>query len=177
MNRQILIALLSLFGAMPLSAQAASYSLFGIACSTGRISAQFGPVPLSARGLPRLGTSFEILTEGSARYQWGNTRTVYVLTGASNTTAGGVPLPFDVAALHPGWPYCGLLHTSGEIVVRVPTLADPLAIAPVRFDVPNHSALLGITLYQQVVSMEFAPFGPPFASMALSAAGRCVLGL
>ena len=158
-------------------AQTASYTLFGTSCTTGRISSQLGPVPLAVRGLPRLGSSFEIVTECSARYPWGNTRNVFLLNGLSNTSAGGVPLPFDISLLNPGGPYCGLLHTSSEVVVRVPLLADHLASAVLRFDVPNDAALIGVTLYQQVLSLEFSSFGPPFNSMALSAAGRCVFGV
>jgi hypothetical protein len=160
-----------------LPAQGASYTIFGSACTTGRLSAQLGPVPFAVRGLPRLGSWFEIVTESSARYPWGNTRSVFLLTGRSNSNLNGLPLPFDISVLQPGSPYCGLLHTSSEVVTRLPSLGDYLASAVVRFDVPNSTALLGVTLYQQVLSIEGSTFGPPHSSMALSAAGRCILGL
>ena len=159
-----------------LAAQTASYTFSGTACTTGRLSTQIGAVPMAVQGLPRPGQWFDIVTESSASYPWGNTRTVFVLTGVSNTNLGGLPLPFDLALLRPGSPDCGLLSTSCELVTRAPR-ADYQTQVAVRFDVPNSAALLGLVLYQQVLSIETSTFGPPFSSMALSRLGRGVVGL
>ena len=59
----------------------------------------------------------------------------------------------------------------------MPLFQDHLTPAVLRLVVPNDVSLLGATLYQQVLSVESSSFGPPFTSMALSAAGRCVFGL
>lgn len=162
--------------AAPALSQAASYTVVGRPCTTGRLSPNLGGVPLTALNLPKLGTTFTIATEGTTAYQNGNRRTVYVLTGASNKSAGGVPLPFDIALLSPNEPFCGLLQTSGEIVSSVPFVYDPTKSASVSFQIPNVPALAGVPFYQQVVSVETTTFGPPFRAMALSALGLGVLG-
>jgi hypothetical protein len=170
-------ALLTLaLAAAPLPAQTADYRILGPTCTTGRLDPQAGAVPISIRGLPRVGGFFEILAEGTMGLPNGIRRQVHLLTGTSNTAAFGVPLPFDIATLSPTEPICGLLRTSAEVAVRVPAAADPRALVAVRFDLPNSSALLGLTFYQQVLSTEFSSFGPPFRAIALSALGVGTIG-
>jgi hypothetical protein len=166
----------SLALAFPLAAQQASYTIVGASCTTGRISAQIGPVPLRAIGTPRLGTTFSIETESTASYPWGNRRTVLLLTGVSNTAAGGVPLPFDISVLSPNEPFCGQLRTSLEVIETLPRQTTHATPSQVHFTVPNAPWLLGATFFQQVLSIETTTFGPPFRSWALSAGGQAIIG-
>jgi hypothetical protein len=159
-----------------LAAQTASYTLVGTSCTTGRLTAALGPVPFRAIGTPKLGGSFSIETEGSARYPWGNARQVLLLTGASNQWLGPVPLPFDIALLAPRQPFCGLLRTSADFAVRAPNVVDHTAPTQVVLPVPNVAALLGLSFYQQALSIESSSFGPPFVAWALSAGGHGVFG-
>lgn len=162
--------------AAPAAAQTANYTFVGTSCTAGRLDPLAGAVPISVSGTPRLGGSFTVITEGSAGLPTGLRRSVYLLTGVSNTSAFGVPLPFDLGALSPGEPICGMLRTSAEAVVRVPSAPTPQTPVSIRFDVPNTTALLGAMLYQQVMSTEFSSFGPPFRSIALSAGGVATIG-
>jgi hypothetical protein len=159
-----------------LNAQSATYRFAGTGCTGGRLSPGIGPVPLSVSGTPRVGGGFDVQTEGSTNYPWGNRRTVFLLTGSSDQSAFGVPLPFDVAALSPGSPFCGLLRTSGEAVVQVPNTSPYTAMATVRFVIPNDPSLLGVAFHQQVLSIERSTFGPPFQALALSASGIGTIG-
>lgn len=170
-------SLVLLLSATSLYAQSASYTFFGSACTSGHRISPLAAVPISVSGLPRLGSSFDVITECSARYPWGNSRTVYLVTGLSDTSLGGIPLPFDISVIQPGSPYCGFLLTSMELVMRVPTQGDYLAPAAMRFTIPNNPQLLGVTVFQQVLSFEYSTFGPPFGSMGTSVAGRCTIGL
>lgn len=160
-----------------LTAQAASYTIVGTSCTTGRISAQIGPVPLRNIGLPRLGATFSIETESTASYPWGNRRTVLLLSGVSNTSAGGVPLPFDISVLSPTEPFCGLLRTSMEFIATLPRQSDHTTPSRIDFQVPNTPSMIGVRLFQQVLSIESTTFGPPFRSMALSAGGEARIGV
>lgn len=160
-----------------LTAQAASYTIVGTSCTTGRISAQIGPVPLRNVGLPRLGTTFSIETESTATYPWGNRRTVLLLTGISNTSAGGVPLPFDISVLSPTEPFCGQLRTSMEFIATLPRQSDHTTPSRIDFQVPNTRSMIGVRLFQQALSIESTTFGPPFRSMALSAGGEAQIGI
>lgn len=176
-HRNILLAsALALASATSLGAQSASYTVTGIACTTGRLTSALGAVPLAANGVPRIGTTLTITTECSASYPWGNRRQVFLLTGTSNSSAGGLPLPFDISSVRPGQTDCGLLQTSGEIVIRVVNEASYTTPAAIALDVPNLASLAGVTFYQQVLSFESTTFGSPFSSIALSALGTGVIG-
>lgn len=158
-------------------AQAASYSLSGPACTTGRLTSSLGAVPLVAIKAPRIGTTFEVETESSANYPWGNRRRVVLLTGFSNTSAGGAPLPFDLGSLALGAPICGLLSTSAEISIAVPMQLSYLTPSRIAIPIPNQTSLIGLRFYQQAASRETSSFGPPFFSLALSRLGTGVIGL
>ena len=104
-HARLLLLSLSLLAGSTLSAQQASYTLFGTDCTTGRISPGLGPVPIAVTGLPRPGATFSVVTESTAGYPHGTRRQVVLLTGASNTvTPSGLPLPFDITGLQPGEP-------------------------------------------------------------------------
>lgn len=172
-----LATLLAFALAPSLLAQAASYTIVGTSCTTGRISGHIGPVPLRNIGLPRLGTTFSIETESTASYPWGNRRTVLLLTGISNTSVGGVPLPFDISVLAPTEPFCGQLRTSMEFTATLPRQSDHTTPSRIDFQVPNTPSMIGVRLFQQVLSMESTTFGPPFRSVALSAGGEARIGV
>lgn len=171
-----LIAVAALSAAAVAPAQTASYTFVGSSCTGGRLSPTVGPVPLSVRGLPRLGMSFEVVTECSTGYPWGVRRAVTLITGRSNQQLGGLTLPFDISTLFPGQPVCGLLRTSNEVSIPVPLLSHYTTPAVLRIDVPNNAALLGVNFFQQVVSVEASTFGPPFRAIALSRMGHGVIG-
>ena len=171
----ILMAVLTTLSAA--STQSASYRIVGTPCTTGRLTSGVGPVPLSVRGLPRIGTSFTVVTEGSARYPWGSSRAVFLFTGFSNTSAGGLRLPFDVSTLFPGEPFCGLLRTSAELRMPLPLVRDYRQAVGISFTIPNDRTLIGIRFFQQVMSLERSSFGPPFRAGSLSAGGEAVIGL
>ena len=160
----------------PATSQLASYRITGTGCTTGRLTLTIGPVPLSVQGVPRLGSSFTLVTEGTADYPWGRWRQVYLITGVSNTSSGGIRLPFDISTLFPGQPYCGLLRTSPEVVFYVPRVRDYRTPVRITFQVPNVPALAGWRFFQQVMSIERSAFGPPFRALALSAGGEGTIG-
>ena len=101
---------------------------------------------------------------------------VYLTTGASNTSHNGLPLPFDVSTVLGGQPFCGVLRTSFDVLVRLPPVRDYRTPVQARFAVPNSRALVGARFYQQVMSLEFNTFGPPFRAGTLSAGGAGVIG-
>ena len=158
------------------TAQTASYAFSGTGCTGGRLLRTMGPVPLSVRGLPRIGQTFEVLSEGSHSYIWDANRLTFLLTGVSNTSANGFPLPVDISQFFPGEPYCGLLRTSADISVRMPFTNDPLALVSLSISIPNAPALLGVGFYQQVLSWERTTFGPPFRAASLSRGGIGTIG-
>ena len=167
---------LALLVAAPAFGQVASYTVTGTGCTTGRLTTQIGAVPFVAVGVPRLGTTFQIQTEAGTVYPWGTRRSVFLLTGASNTMVSGVPLPIDISVFSPGQPVCGLLQTSGEIVTRLPRISPYTATFTVDLPVPNLTAFAGVRFYQQVLSLETSSFGPPFSAVALSPLGSGVIG-
>ncbi len=170
-----LLAGCALLFSVALPAQTASYTIVGSSCTTGRIS-PIGPVPFNVLGTPQLGATFTVETESSTTYPWGNRRNVVLFTGSSNTSVGGVPLPFDIGTLGSAQvPMCGLLRTSMEVRLPVPLgyYQTPVRIV---FRVPSSASMLGVSFYQQVLSAEFSAFGPPFNAYALSASGHGVVG-
>ncbi len=174
MKRLTLLSLLALSAAA--SAQTATFTLSGPACTTGRITPALGAVPFSALNTPRIGTTFQVATESTANYPFGNNRQVYLLTGFSNSSLGGLPLPFDLASLNSSDPICGLLSTSAEVSTPVPLQASFMTPSIVSINIPNSTNLLGLAFYQQVASIETSTFGPPFFSLALSQLGTGVVG-
>jgi hypothetical protein len=111
----LLLAIITPVGS--LSAQNASYNIVGSGCRLGPTP---GVVPFSVQGLPRLGSTFTVITEGSGRYVWGGWRMTSIMIGLSNTSAGGFSLPFDIRQLFPNRRfYCGILRTSTEAMIPV----------------------------------------------------------
>jgi hypothetical protein len=172
------LRLVTLFAlvATPAAAQSASYGLFGAPCSGGRLIPGSGPVPLVPIGLPRFGSVLTIETESSGRSITGISRNVLLLTGISDTSFGGIPLPLDLALVFPNGPVCGGLVTSIEFETRVPSTGDLAVNARVAFPVPRDPSLRGLRFFQQVLVMESARFGPPFLGVSVSAGGVGVIG-
>ena len=181
MNTKHLLLAAALLTASTLHAQTASYRYVGSSCTTGRLPSSAPiPVPLVVSGVPRLGTTFQVVTECSfdppSGHPTGYRRLVFLLNGATNTAIGGVPLPFDIATLAPGQPWCGLLRTSMDVVLPVQRLRDTRFSAVISIAVPNTPSLAGMTFYQQVISIETTTLGPPFSAVALSEGGVAVIG-
>ncbi len=173
--RFLLAAAGALTFAAAASAQAASYTLFGTNCSTGRIMTVAGATPFAAIGTPRLGTTFYIRTEGTANYPTGVRRIVFLLTGSSNQSAGPLRLPFQIGPGNSRRKACGFLYTSGEVAIRVPHVRDWRNPIDIPIAVPNSTTLLGGVFYQQVVTTESTSFGPQYG-VQLSRAGKGVIG-
>jgi len=156
--------------------QTASYRFVGTACTTGRLTSSIGPVYFAVSGVPRIGGRFTVITESDTDYPWGPRRMVWLITGISNTTTGGIKLPIDIAPLFPGQPYCGVLRTSVDVLLRAPFSPDYKQRVTMAFNVPNLRSLAGTKFYQQVMSQERSSFGPPFRSLSLSVGGEGTVG-
>jgi hypothetical protein len=168
--------LLSSLAAAPAAAQFASYGVLGSPCTGGRLDPGAGPVPLIPIGLPQLGSVFEIETESSGRGITGINRRVLLLTGLSDTSFGGIPLPLDLSLLFPTANVCGSLQTSIELQQSVPSTGSSAINARLAFPIPRDPSLRGLLFFQQVLSMESSTFGPPFLGVAVSALGIGVIG-
>ncbi len=146
MRRLVLSALAAtLFVPATLTAQAASYSYVGKGAANCFVPP---PTPtLVAMGLPKIGsTTFGIQVDVS--WVSGVYRSFgLLLTGFSNTSYGGLTLPFDISVL--SFIYRGLLRNSIEIIQPVPV--DNLGrFVTIPFPIPNDNGLLGFSFYQQV---------------------------
>ncbi|MBL8898679.1 MAG: hypothetical protein JNM84_13665 [Planctomycetes bacterium] len=161
--------LLSLLAAAPAAAQSANYGLLGSPCTGGRLDPGAGPVPLIPIGLPQLGSVFQIETESSGRGITGIGRQVFLFTGLSDTSFGGIPLPLDLSILFPTANVCGALQTSIELQQSVPSTGNPAINARLSFPIPRDPSLRGLLFFQQVLSLESSTFGPPFLGVAVSA--------
>lgn len=142
------LGLLAVLTVAARSQGSASYGFFGSDCG----SSTWIPVPLTNLSLPRLGTTLRIQTLTSSMTP-GSAQVVYLLTGLSNTSVAGVPLPFDTSQLsRPGRLFCGNLYVSAEFVQPMPNgglVGVPIVI---DFPIPNQSTLIGARFYQQVMA-------------------------
>jgi hypothetical protein len=149
--RSTIFAFVVLFG-VPASAlaQAGSYSFFGTGCG-------FSPVPFGVTGVPSLGQRFVVesgVSDGGGCAD--GCVDHYLLTGDSNLSFRGLPLPFDLMNL--GLPACGLLRVS--IVHVTPTVGvNVRGRGEVVFSIPNDVGLLGVRFYQQVLSTSCGMYG------------------
>ena len=128
------------------NAQSASYTLFGQSCQGGTTPA------LAVQGLPRLGQTFRVDYVGhSGRGFIGQLSFDHhpiLVTGASSTAVGGVPLPFAVPpGLTGGVPGC-TLYVSLDVVTPMPLVTGGY-LTSVPFAVPNVPALLGRSVFHQ----------------------------
>jgi len=153
--------------AMPLAAQEASYSYTS------------GVGYLTAKNLPKLGTTFQVLVPNENYFfgcgwyepQYPHTKYRFFLaTGVSNPR---LPIP----ALN------GTLFTSAEILTPAPWGAScKQASVTMSFKIPDSPSLVGVRFYQQVLGMQldypggwFGP-GTPKITYFLSRGGMGVIG-
>jgi hypothetical protein len=118
---------------------------------------------LTGLGRPVLGGSYQInLERGPA------SSPAFLMLGASNTSLGGLTLPFDLAIINA--PGCFVLG-SAELVLAVTT--DAAGNGSMTLAVPTNAALAGAHLYEQFATP--AP-GANGLGLAFSRAGDARLG-
>ncbi len=123
------------------------------ALGTGCQTSLGQPLAVEARQVPAVGAPYRLwLGRAPAGAP------VLFLTGFSNTTWNGVPLPFSLGVL--GAPTCWLL-VSTDIVSS--TLANPQGEALFTMQIPNNAALRDLHLFHQ-----FAVFDPPANNLGLA---------
>ena len=114
------------------SAPTASFMTFGSGCGSPALS-------LTNTQLPQLGGSFQIQLTNLPTFRAGA-----VFTGVSNTTWGGITLPFDLSFL--GGSGC-TLYVSGEIAS--PFTTHTSTTLSWGFNVPNDPGLAGVQFFNQ----------------------------
>ncbi|MHC4851586.1 MAG: hypothetical protein ACYTF5_06170 [Planctomycetota bacterium] len=149
--------------AMPLSAQAASYTYID------QKAPYKNPGMLTALNLPRLGTTFQLQVPGPWFAGGPPSRLLesyfyYLAFGVSNPNA-------SIPALG------GFLFTSADIVVPTYGSGQPMTMS---FPIPNSPALLGVRFYNQVGELWTMYQGiwhiPIASSWRLSRGGLGVIG-
>ena len=113
----------------------ATFTTFGTSCAGTAGAPVLAPLGAS---LPRLGTTFSTTVSPLSF-----TSTPFGLLGGSNTTWRGLSLPLDLTLI--GMQGCNL-HVSVDVSMRLPMAGGN---ATWDLPIPNMTALLGQTLYQQ----------------------------
>lgn len=173
MVRTLLTA--ALLAAASLSAQTASFTVFGTGCASQTPS-------MTATGLPRLGQTFTVISRPQAGCSFGGggstCRWLYLMTGLSNSQIGGQPLPMLLPTTLTGGEVGCVLYTSADAIV--PGTDNPFALETlVTFTVPSDPRLLGVRLYHQwlvAVQATSMTTGATRYSMRLSAAAESLIG-
>ena len=125
-------------------AQSASFSVIGTACS-----APSEPTPaIAARGLPRIGTSFDVTYAGPNRTFSSAQQIVqpFLITGlALSNPALMVPV-----GLLPQQPAGCLVYVQPDLVLAMPIDASGASfVSSVTLSIPNQPALVGATWFHQ----------------------------
>ena len=142
--------------------QQASYTVFGAPCVPFLGFPYFVP-----QGLPKLGATMQLQVASSTSHSLS-----FLVTGASRTQWGGLALPAQLVV--PGFrPSCGLLHTSIDIALPVPSRASVQPV-PMPFVIPNDSTLAGLSYFQQCMVFSSDPVA---SYLSMSAAGQAVIGI
>lgn len=166
--RLVLLALPALLPAQ------ASFQWFGASCYPG--------LSMAAGSLPRLGRSFDLLYQGPYGSVFVGTRTQVstplLLIGLSNTSAGGLPLPFLLPlAVTGGQPGCQVLVAPDAIVAMANNLSTPPPYV-LSLPIPSNQALLGLRVFVQWCTLTATSSlgGPSSARFCTSDAGVAVIG-
>ena len=122
--------------AMPLSAQAASYTYINQKAPYKNQN----PPMLTALNLPKVGTTFKVQVLATQSLS-----PTYLAFGVSNPN---VPIP--------AWN--GYVFTSAEIVVPTPSRSGWLSMTTMSFPIPNSPGLLGVRFHQQVFNASVNPW-------------------
>lgn len=148
-------------------AQLATYSYFGTPGTVG--CGPFGnAVTHTATNLPRIGTTFTVdvpASNGDCGYLC-NLR--LFATGLSNTSFQGVPLPLAT----PGG--CGQLRVSLDAIALMPMGASSGATVPSTLIIPSDPNLVGMSFYQQSISLTYILGG--LNAVAWGRAGHGTIG-
>ena len=147
--------------------QSASYTYFGAPGTVG--CGPFGAQVIhTAVNLPKLGSTFQVdvpASSGMCPYLC-NMR--FFMTGLSNTSFQGVPLPyFSFGA-------CGMLRVSMDVIEVMPMGSSTGATFASTFVIPNAPNLAGLSFYQQSVSLTYILGG--LNATAWGRAGHGVIG-
>ncbi len=158
-----MIAGVVLMFAMPLAAQAASYTYIN---QPGQTT---GPYMLTALNLPRVGTTFKVQVPNAWSLGWAHgpffDQYTYLALGTKNPN---IPIP----ALG------GFLFTSADIVMAPWNQQRLGGTVTVSFQIPNSSQLVGVRFYQQVLAVYSTryPSSMPTYAYTLSRGGYGVIG-
>lgn len=144
MMRPLLFVLLVLFAVAAPRAQQATFTPFGTACTfPGE------PTPaIGARGLPRIGTSFDITYQGPNRAPGGSQQSVqpFLVTGLQLFSAP-VPVP---TFLFPQQTAGCLVYVFPDIVLPMPIARGGMVFeSSFTWAIPNDPALVGATWFHQ----------------------------
>jgi hypothetical protein len=116
---------------------------FGMVMGLRTIIAPTLPVPqLFHTTLPRLGQTFRF-----GLCQVALNAPLLLLLGSSNTTSGGIPLPFDLTPV--GAPGCQLLVTATQIMLAM--ASGPGGDVAASLPIPTTSSLDGAVFYLQAL--------------------------
>jgi len=145
--------------AMPVSAQAASYTYIDQKAPYKNSS----PAMLTALNLPKVGTTFKVQVPNAWRSWW-------CCWGTDHYLAFGVTNPnLPIAGLG------GFLFTSADIVMPAPWNQQQMGgTVTMSFPIPNSPQLVGVRFYQQVLAVSYAEFVP--GTYLLSRGGVGVIG-
>ena len=150
-----------------LAAQSASYTYFGVPGTVG--CGPFSPqVVHTAVNLPKLGTTFQANVPASSGTCSYLCNMQFFLTGLSNTSFQGVPLP------HYTFSSCGMLRVSMDVVEVMPMGGSTGATFPSTLVIPNDPNLAGLSFFQQPVSLTYILGG--LNATAWGRAGHGVIG-
>jgi len=159
--------------AMPLSAQATSYTYIDQKAPYRNGGISFPGPMLTALNLPKIGTTFQVQVPGdySAFYcaGWGSSCHQYIHVSARHVLAFGVSNPNMPIPM-----FGGLLHSSAEVVIPAGYASSTWGFVKMSFPIPNSPQLVGVRFYQQVLGVSYSRLGPP--TYALSRGGYGVIG-
>ena len=126
--------------------QTATYSFVGKDCGSSSIQM------LEVQGLPKLGTTFYLVTSGSNSSNPIAWTANFLFTGFSNKNFRGLNLPFDLSRLSRlRNTFCGILRNNIFVVDIAPELV-PRHKFP--FIIPNDRTLLGIKFFNQAFRLK-----------------------
>jgi hypothetical protein len=156
--------------AMPLSAQAASYTYID-----QKAPYQNGP-ELTALNLPKIGTTFQVQVPGAFSWSLGPIGP-WTCWECSEPSWYHVQYALAFGVSNPNVPIAGMggfLFSSAEVTVLAPYRTNSQQLVTMSFPIPNSPHLVGVRFYQQVLevsSIDFFPF-----AYALSRGGVGVIG-
>jgi len=170
--RSSILAGVVLMFAMPVSAQAASYTYINQKAPYQNAGLGFPSPMLTALNLPKIGTTFQVQVPGNCSFS--------MCLGFGSSCEQQIPVTFQYVLAfgvsNPNVPVAmlgGFLYSSAEVRVPAPYTFSPWGFVKMSFPIPNSPQLVGVRFYQQVLGMTYS-YGPP--RYALSRGGHGVIG-